>query len=478
MDARISGKFILTGEVIMQSDDPELLFERVLARRLQREIATEDCPDAGILAAFHEGTLSNDEILACRMHAAKCARCKSVIEALEVCDARLSPEQEYVPSADAATPEVLGYGVGDRRFVRLLQPFKGWLMPATVTVAAGILVLIGILVIRQIEKGAVQIAMNKPPIEKPEKRLSSGETARPATEIPSQPKAQRTIEEESGLKSKSIKNRRQPDTLDSDASLGAPLTIANEKVAEISQMEMSGPERLQRKALKKEIVGAVVSKDSEPVKTQAEAPPKHISVDIIDEFVVLSEIADKRLGLKEEKSKAVRDNESVDEFKIVFDGEDLHDAASDNKASRMDKERPIKAEKRKESAEIGRQFLVASPDTDVQWRFGAAGLIEKSIDGGKSWKRQSSNVTDDLLAGVVPAEKICWLAGKNGTVLLTTDGENWTRLHFPSKIDLGGIASQDAINALVWDTQNKVKFSTKDGGNTWTEATGTAPHAP
>jgi hypothetical protein len=465
MDARNSSEFILTGEVSMQSDDPELLFERVLARRLQREIAPEDCPDAGILAAFHEGTLSNDETSICRMHVTKCARCKSVIEALEGSDAILSPEQEYVPSADAATPEVLGYGAGDRKSVRpilwtRLQPLKGWLMPATVAVAAGFFVLIGILVIHQNEKGTVQMAMNKPPIEKLEKKLSPDETVRPATEMTSQKKAELKTEKESRLKSQDIKRRLRSDTRDSDAAKSVAPTIDGEYKYDIAQLDVSDKERSQRPVLKRENVDSEVSKDS----VHAVALPEHNSPDIVDEF------------------KVVLDRDRVAEQIIGHDELSLNKALSDNKAKRMDKDLPIvrsdEMAKQEESARTSGQFLVASPDTNVRWRFGAGGLIEKSIDGGKSWERQSSNVTDDLLSGVAPAEKICWLAGMNGTVLLTTDGEHWTRLPFPSKIDLGGITSNDALHALVWDTQNKVKFSTEDGGNTWTEATETAPRAP
>jgi hypothetical protein len=465
MAARISGKFILTGEVNMASDDPELLFERVIKRRLQSEITPEDCPDAGILAAFHEGTLSNDETSACKMHITKCARCRSVIEALETSDEILSPGQEYVPSADAATPEVLGYGAGDRKSVRhFVRPFKWRLMPATLAVAAGVLVLIGILVIRQSEKGPVQVAMNKTPIEKPEKRSSPGGMARTATEMPSHKKAELKTEEESRLKSKDIKHRLRPDILDSDAGKHSASKIAGERKYETAQLGILGKDRYQREALEREKVDSPVSKDSVPVTlSEAEAPPKHVSSDIADEF------------------KVVLDRDRV-AGQIIGAYEDLHKALSDDRAKRMDKELPIvpsiRVAKQEEFAETGKQFLAASPDPNVQWRFGAGGLIEKSIDSGKSWKRQLSNVTDDLLAGVVPSEKVCWLAGKNGTVLLTTDGEHWTRLPFPSKIDLGGIASKDALHTLVWDTQNKVKFSTEDGGNTWTEATGTAEHAP
>jgi hypothetical protein len=467
----------------MPPDDPELLFERVLERRLQSGMAPENCPDAGILAAFHEGTLSGNETSACKMHVATCARCGSVIEALDASDAIPSTGQEYIRAAEATKPETSGYDAGRREPIRHIvwtrrQPFKEWLTPATIAVAAGVILLIGILVIRQIEKGAIQIAMNQPPIEKHEERLSPGDTRRLATDMPSQPKAQPKTERESALIEKSIKSRLRPDTLDSDT----PQHIAPKNEGEEESPTAGLGKRSQREEINKEIAASAAPKPPTPVIARTDDDSKDIvGKKIEDKYAQLapplSDFADKSEEWKEDQRKAVREQAAVEKSK----GNEMpepHDAWKDSKPSLIvrDKQSPPKEALKPAAPESAlKQILITSPDPNVQWRFGAGGLIEKSSDGGKSWKRQSSNAADDLLAGVAPAEKVCWLAGKNGTVLLTTDGEHWAKLPFPSQIDLGGISSKDARQALLWDTQNKVKFFTNDGGKTWTETTGTTP---
>ena len=77
----------------MPPTDPESRFEKVLERRLRSDAAS-DCPDAEILAAFHEGALSEAEADACGNHVKGCARCGEVIEALIASDALLLSEEE------------------------------------------------------------------------------------------------------------------------------------------------------------------------------------------------------------------------------------------------------------------------------------------------------------------------------------------------------------------------------------------------
>jgi len=87
----------------MGHDERERKFERALERHLRRDAArarTEadpqavpdeaggaaECPDAATLAAFHEGTLSNEEMKATTEHIAGCSRCQQVLLLLEATD--------------------------------------------------------------------------------------------------------------------------------------------------------------------------------------------------------------------------------------------------------------------------------------------------------------------------------------------------------------------------------------------------------
>jgi hypothetical protein len=111
---------------------------------------------------------------------------------------------------------------------------------------------------------------------------------------------------------------------------------------------------------------------------------------------------------------------------------------------------------------------IYAPGAASVWHAGNAGLIEFSPDGGHSWSRQRSGVIVDLLTGSAPSERVCWIVGRIGAILLTTDGgAHWKLISSPLKEDLGGIQATDDLHALIWNVQNKKRFSTSDGGATW-----------
>jgi hypothetical protein len=110
--------------------------------------------------------------------------------------------------------------------------------------------------------------------------------------------------------------------------------------------------------------------------------------------------------------------------------------------------------------------VISSPDPDVRWRL-AGTSVERSTDGGRTWQPQSAGTTAELMAGASPAPTVCWIVGRNGTVLLTTDGVAWRRLAFPAATaDLVGVTATDATNATVTTADGRT-YRTSDGGLTW-----------
>jgi photosystem II stability/assembly factor-like uncharacterized protein len=73
----------------------------------------------------------------------------------------------------------------------------------------------------------------------------------------------------------------------------------------------------------------------------------------------------------------------------------------------------------------------------------------------------------DLLSGSSPSPDVCWLVGRSGTVLRTSDGgQQWGRVTFLGSFDLQAVTATDASIAEVTTSDGR-RFRTVDAGNTW-----------
>ena len=73
---------------------------------------------------------------------------------------------------------------------------------------------------------------------------------------------------------------------------------------------------------------------------------------------------------------------------------------------------------------------------------------------------------EEVLAGASPGRLVAWLVGRNGLVLLATDGTNFTRLPFPESVDLVAVSSPQARIAIVTTADGRT-FRTDDAGRNW-----------
>lgn len=113
--------------------------------------------------------------------------------------------------------------------------------------------------------------------------------------------------------------------------------------------------------------------------------------------------------------------------------------------------------------------VVQSPDSAIRWRL-IRQQVERSTDGGLTWKAQPTGTAVDLLAASSPAPSVCWIVGRTGVVLLSTDGESWRRLSSPdATADLVAVTARDAVAATVTTADGR-RFTTADAGGTWTPA--------
>ena len=109
---------------------------------------------------------------------------------------------------------------------------------------------------------------------------------------------------------------------------------------------------------------------------------------------------------------------------------------------------------------------IVSPDPAIRWRIAGA-VLEHSANGGSSWDVVPTGIATALTAGAAPSPSVCWVVGRAGVVLLSTDGRSFSRVAFPEMTDLSAVRATDARSASV-TTMDGRTFSTSDGGVAWT----------
>src|SRR5271165_554277 len=204
----------------MPSDNRDQQFERALAQHLRNASPYSDCPDAETLAAYHERTLSLEELARWKEHIARCTRCQESLALVERSEDLPAEEWEHqnvpVPLDGIVLPQHMraaGANIQQKEVVLNAAPASTptpirkaaerpqwrWIVPAG-ALAASVIVWIGVKEIRT-QRGhpveSVQVAQNRP---------VGAETPAPSIETRDQLKqeepAQRPLPEENRLQSK------------------------------------------------------------------------------------------------------------------------------------------------------------------------------------------------------------------------------------------------------------------------------------
>jgi putative zinc finger protein len=138
----------------------------------------------------------------------------------------------------------------------------------------------------------------------------------------------------------------------------------------------------------------------------------------------------------------------------------------------QEQQKPAAAASRAEESErlLARRFdgkvlEIRAPDPATRWRVAGA-LVERSVDAGSTWTAVPTGVSTEILAGAAPSASTCWLAGRGGIVLLSTDGTTWQRVTSPDATDLSAIRATDGRTATVTTVDGR-EFATTDAGRTW-----------
>jgi hypothetical protein len=120
---------------------------------------------------------------------------------------------------------------------------------------------------------------------------------------------------------------------------------------------------------------------------------------------------------------------------------------------------------RMSAAETG-IVTILTPEPSVWWVAGKDGMVQRR-DASGAIHPQHSGVTTDLTAGAAPSVAVCWIVGRSGTIIRTTDGgEHWELIKPPAAENFAAVSASDANDATI-AAANGRRFATSDGGMRW-----------
>ena len=464
----------------MALDERDRNFEKALAKQLRHSAEPEEsanlgssgvaaCPDAEILAAYHERTLETEELISWKTHIAGCGQCQELLSQLELTDS-IAMKSETVGVQHAAP--LLGTIATEtaapaqrakiQTFPTSHRPKLRWIAPAG-AIAAGLLVW---MVARenqplpQPENRQIQIAQNEPataaPVpsatvpmapEEANRSEAKRDEPRPALIVPSaSPKEKDSFEKENPIADLPVEGRSRRD-LQLSQQTGAVVGGAASATQNSAALDAASgaralpkPEIAQNGGLPQ---NAGVQSDKQQISAKALAPPPPPQ----------NQLPPSPPAGKPSQSADAITEAGQNQVVVSAETREYSQLQALKKVSR--------------GATRDSRVALASGGSIV-WHVGLSGGIEKSVDGGRTFTRQESGVQMELLAASAPSDSVCWAVGRSGTILLTVDGgAHWNKLTSPIQANLGSIKAADAMHATISDVANRASFATIDGGTTW-----------
>jgi len=436
----------------MPFDDRDRQLDQALARHLRRS-SSDPCPDAEILAAYHEGTLAPDELLVFNQHLSDCKMCQESLAILAESDEVPAGREEWkewkeheafdfgdsVPGAaprsamPAAPAPISAVGEASAAPVapaQLLHKYRPralrFLIPIGALAAVG-LVWVGLrehkntVEVAQVreQRDSLQQQISKPqPVpQENSAALNSAPLIVQSTPPPPPPEKKNEKKQKSAASTDELSQRQQMSEL-RERILRDQLASNLEQPQDYSKSLRVYPRAGAGSAAPAPVTGG----RSMSGRLNAPSPP--------------AVLAKKSPDAPQQSTQAVSPVQAY-----------LRDAAATNPA------------------------VILSPGKTQVWIVGNAGGIKRGTGDGQTWIAQNSGVVADLIAGYAPSSSIVWIVGKSGTVLVTSDGgENWKKIASPVSSDLAGVQATDAKNARIWDSANH-QYTTTDGGATWKPVT-------
>jgi Photosynthesis system II assembly factor YCF48 len=456
----------------MPTDDREQQFDRALARHLRNASHDSACPDAETLAAYHERSLSLEEMASWKDHIFACQRCQETLALVEQSESVPAAEWEHdaklVDLGHAALLHSMRAASPDTPQHQVLRSASSMAAPAPSAplrirpswraivpigaLAAAVIVWIGVWEVRTLhtrQMNEAQIAQNRP-------------TPPPILQ-PSPVQSDQSKRDESPSQRMPVPQKSIPTPSVGPSTPLAATPSAPDRISPPSASDLAFSKKQESLAAN---AGQAVSK-SQPPSSVSGYMAKSRSVEALPSPAAKVAAPSGAAPAAEAKRKDENERVLVPSTAETVEVQSAAPTLTTNSSQTVELDQ-ANVTNLVQLAQTDRRYIVA-PGEKHAWRLGDAGKIERTTDRGKTWKLQNSGVTADLTAGSATSDRICWVIGKAGTVLLTTDaGKHWKLISTPITADLGGIHATDAAHASIWDVPNRNSFQTTDGGVTWT----------
>jgi hypothetical protein len=457
----------------MSREDRERNFEKALARNLRPEPPAEPefhlsaCPDAELLASYHERLLAPEQMISWKEHMARCSRCQEILAHLERTDEiplGASPE-EYQPDNILTMKE--SHLPAPRPKLRRTANWR-WLAPAG-ALAAGLLLWVAF---HEKRPQRLEMATNQPtPVAAPAAPPPSAAPSPAARQSePREPKQAQTTR--SWPERSDTAAQKKP--ADEEKSEAAPKQEA--PVAPMARTKHGERDRLEQKSLPMNGRNVTNLTELSPDRFEAKGDAQGLRKQAGSAAGAATQDAAPSSGAAGAAAGAPAPAKSAPDATIA-------DAVKDNPGSVTESvtvETPAQAQvvngvslssTASEVVRLARSqspTTVSAPDGKGIWRIQAAGIVEHSTDAGSTWTLQKTGVVADLTAGSAPSDKICWIVGRTGTILRTTDGgAHWSKVRSPVADDLSAVFAVDAQRATFSAASSHKSYQTVDAGRTW-----------
>jgi len=471
----------------MPADDRDRQLEKALARHLRSDGVDAACPDAETLAAYHEHTLTLEEMAQWKQHIAGCARCQETLGLVEESNTLQGSEEENrkmlellgARFAAAGTTvmnsipmeEALPAGPRVSRSSTVTPMAKRgvalrWVVPVG-ALAAGLLVWVGVRETQQhkaMKSAQVQVAQNRTAVEPapPLTAMAPKASLDAQNGAVAKPRDLGALSKEE--KSRIVEELRKQGTT---SSMVKPSAAPNDKAAEGGAADALIAPTVGKK---KGEENAIAMKDTSayPVTSTPAAPGVEANNYAGQNRELPPTQNAKAAPAASAGVVAGTASEAANTGRMLGQQSQMAKApASRNEQLEISAANAGLAQTVGDVLPEGGTIIVA-PNDAYSWRVGSNGKIEHSTDNSRTWMLQKSGVTADLTAGSATSGKVCWVVGKAGTVLLTTDrGKHWKQLASPTKEDLGGVNAVDDKRASIWTSSHSKSFETNDAGATW-----------